>query len=300
MPAIVVDGLVKRYSGRAVVDGLSFDVEAGEVLALLGPNGAGKTTTVEILEGFRTPDAGAVRVLGQDPGSDLRTLSARIGVMPQDGRMYARIKPAQAIRQFASFYDDPMDPEELLVSVGLGDVRSTPYRRLSGGEQQRLSLALAVVGRPEVAFLDEPTTGMDVHARAATWNLIRSLREGGTTVLLTTHLIDEAERAADRVAIIHRGRLRAIGSPGDVAASAGTRISFSGPAAIELAALDELVGGRAAETVSGRYTIEEADTSPAAIGRLTSWFSERGLAIAGLTVGSASLEDVFVRLTKDD
>src|SRR5947199_10776197 len=205
MPAVEVSDLVVRYGSVTAVAGLSFGADAGEVVALLGPNGAGKTTTVETLEGYLRPSAGSVRVLGLDPVADHRRLTPQIGVMLQRGGVYPGMGPKEALRLVASYYDSPDDPEALLDRVGLRDVASTPWRRLSGGEQQRLSLALALVGRPRVAFLDEPTAGLDPAARHTVWEVVRRLREKGACVVLTTHYLEEAERLADRVVIIDHG-----------------------------------------------------------------------------------------------
>ncbi len=214
--AIHVAGLEKHYGATRAVDGLSFDVARGEVFGLLGPNGAGKTTTVEILEGYRTPDAGTVRVLGLDPIKQGRELKPRIGVMLQEGGLYPGLKPLELLRLFAAYYDEPEDPEAMLDVVGLRDTAATPVRRLSGGQAQRLSLACALIGKPQVLFLDEPTAGMDPHARATTWQLVRDLRAREVTVLLTTHAMDEAEQLCDRVAIIAGGKLAALGSPAEL------------------------------------------------------------------------------------
>ena len=214
--AIAVDGLVKRYGARAVVDGVSFSVAPGELVALLGPNGAGKTTTVETIEGYRRPDAGTVRVLGVDPvggGVDARALRARMGLMLQSGGFDIRARPAETLGQYAAFHADPRDPDELLDLVGLRTVAGTPYRRLSGGEKQRLSLAVALVGRPEVLLLDEPTAGMDPEARAITRELIGSLRADGVAMLLTSHDLVDVERLADRVIVLTSGRIVAEGTP---------------------------------------------------------------------------------------
>ena len=215
-PAIEVDGLVKRYGDRAVVDGLGFTIRPGEILALLGPNGAGKTTTVEIVEGYRAPDAGTVRVLGTDPLRGGRALRARVGLMLQDGGFDIRARPAETLRQYAAFHADPRDPDDLLDLVGLRPVATTPYRRLSGGERQRLALAVALVGRPEVVILDEPTAGLDPEARATTRELITDLRRDGVAMLLTSHDLVDVERLADRVVIIAAGRQVAAGAPDEV------------------------------------------------------------------------------------
>ncbi len=215
-PAIEVDGLVKRYGDRPVVDGLGFTVRPGEILALLGPNGAGKTTTVEIVEGYRTPDAGTVRVLGTDPVRGGRALRARVGLMLQDGGFDIRARPVETLRQYAAFHADALDPNDLLDLIGLRPVAMTPYRRLSGGERQRLALAVALVGRPEVLILDEPTAGLDPEARAMTRELIADLRRGGVAMLLTSHDLVDVERLADRVLVIAGGRQLATGTPEEV------------------------------------------------------------------------------------
>ncbi len=206
--AVECRDLVVRYGAVRAVDGLSLRAERGQVLALLGPNGAGKTSTVETLEGYRRAAAGTARVLGLDPASDHRRLVARMGVMLQRGGVYPVMGPRRVLRLFADYYDDPEDPEALLDLVGLGGVARTPWRRLSGGEQQRLSLALAIVGRPEVVFLDEPTAGVDPEGRIAVRRVITDLRDRGACVVLTTHELPEAERLADEVVIMARGQRR--------------------------------------------------------------------------------------------
>src|SRR3954447_6777674 len=233
-PAISVVGLAKHYGAIRAVDGLSFDVGRGEVFGLLGPNGAGKTTTVETLEGYRTPDAGTVRVLGLDPVRDAAAVRPRIGVMLQEGGLYPGLKPMELLRLFAAYYDDAEAPEKLLDIVGLQDAQRTQVRRLSGGQKQRLSLACALVGRPELVFLDEPTAGMDPQARASTWDLVRQLRDRGTTIVLTTHLLDEAEQLCDRVAIIVAGRVAALGTPRELMSSRRVhRVTFTASAPVD-------------------------------------------------------------------
>ncbi len=215
-PAIEVRGLVKRYAGRSVVDGVSMRIDAGEIVALLGPNGAGKTTTVESMEGLRRPDAGTVRVLGVDPWRAARAHRARVGVLLQDGGFDIRARPLETLRQFAAFHADPLDAEALLERVGLGQVAATPYRRLSGGERQRLGLAVALIGRPDVLLLDEPSAGMDPEARAVTRELISAERVRGVAILLTSHDLVDVERLADRVAVLVAGRIVAAGTVGDL------------------------------------------------------------------------------------
>ena len=302
--AIVVRGLTKRYAGRAVVDDLSFDVARGEVFALLGPNGAGKTTTVEILEGYRALDVGVVRVLGLDPAREGRALKPRIGLMLQDGGVYPAIRPLEALRLFAAFYPRPADPAELLRRVGLEDAARTRYSQLSGGEKQRLSLALALVGNPELVFLDEPTAQMDVRGRHATWETIRGLAARGVTVLLTTHDMEEAERLADRVAIVDGGRLRALDSP----AALGRPVSpdclrFRARPGIRLDGLAAALGSRqAGEERPGEYAVKlDAAPTPADVAVLATWLAERDVLASELHVGAggASLQDVFLRLTSD-
>ena len=298
VPAIDVSGLVVRYPGGVTaVDGLSFTAEPGEVLALLGPNGAGKTTTVETLEGYKSPTAGSVRVLGLDPVDDHARLTPRIGVMLQKGGVYPGIRPAEALRLFAAFYQSPEDPDGLLDRLGLADVARTPWRRLSGGEQQRLSLALALVGRPEVAFLDEPTSGVDVAGRQVVREVIGELRQRGVCVLLATHELDEAERVADRVVVVDRGRLLAEGSPAQLmSATERTSIEFGAPPGLDVAALSAAVGAPVAEARPGEYSVATAP-SPATVAAITAWLARHDVPLGDLRAGRQSLEDVFLRLT---
>jgi ABC-2 type transport system ATP-binding protein len=298
--AIEVAALEKRYGPTPAVDGVTFSIAAGEVFGLLGPNGAGKTTTVEILEGYRRADRGEVRVLGVDPWREGASLRPRIGVMLQEGGLYPGVKPLEALQLFASYYDDPDDPERLLHLVGLDDSRQTLVRRMSGGQQQRLSLALALIGKPSLVFLDEPTAGMDPHARATTWTMIRELRDRGVTVVLTTHGMDEAEHLCDRVGIIDHGRLVACDSPAELTTrAAADETSFStvtGLPVDELAARLGLPGGAVRELRPGDYLVETAAT-PKLVAELTAWLAEQGALVNELRAGRRSLEDVFLRLT---
>ena len=221
--AVQVDGLVKRYGAVTAVDGLSLSVKANQVTAILGPNGAGKTTTIECCEGFRHPDSGRVTVLGLDPAKAAAALYPRIGVMLQVGGIYPSVRAEDILRHTARLYLNPLDPAMLIERLGLESARRTTYRRLSGGQQQRLSLAMAVVGRPELVFLDEATSGLDPQARRATWELVRELRADGVTVVLTTHLMDEAERLADQVFIADHGRIVTSGSPAELTAPGADR-----------------------------------------------------------------------------
>ena len=296
MAAIDVIDLVVRYGETVAVDGLSLHAERGEIVALLGPNGAGKTSTVETLEGYRRPSAGRVSVLGLDPRADHGRLVPRIGVMLQRGGVYPAMTARQAVRLFSAYYPDPEDPDKLIERVGLGGVDTTPWRRLSGGEQQRLSLALALVGRPEVAFLDEPTAGVDPAGRLAIREVVRDLRGAGRCVLLTTHDLEEAERLADRVVIVAGGRVVAEGTPAELMAAGAGHIRFGGPPGIDAAGLAGAMGAGVTEERPGEYLVDTPAT-PAAVARLTGWLAERDLPLADLRAGRHSLEDVFLQLT---
>jgi ABC-2 type transport system ATP-binding protein len=298
--AIEVAELEKRYGDTRAVDGVTLAIAAGEVFGLLGPNGAGKTTTVEILEGYRRADAGEVRVLGLDPWVDGTRLRPQIGVMLQNGGLYPGLKPLEALQLFASYYENPDDPERLLHLVGLEDSRGTMVRRMSGGQQQRLSLALALVGRPSLVFLDEPTAGMDPHARATTWSMIRELRDNGATVLLTTHAMDEAEHLCDRVAIVDHGRVVACGSPVELTTKATVaETTFAAAPGLDVAALATTLGlpdSAVRERGAGDYVVD-APATPELVAGLTGWLRDENVLISELRAGRRSLEDVFLRLT---
>jgi ABC-2 type transport system ATP-binding protein len=300
--AISVAALCKSYGATRAVSELNFAVGAGEVFGLLGPNGAGKTTTVEILEGYRRPDSGTVRVLGLDPVRDGRRLRPQIGVMLQSGGLYPGLRPLELLRLFASYYETSESPDMLLDLVGLRESAATPVRRLSGGQTQRLSLACALAGRPRVVFLDEPTGGMDPHARATTWDLVRALRAQGVTVLLTTHAMDEAETLCDRVAIINRGRLAALGSPADLTRhDAGVEITFTTDAGLDVRVLAEALGlddGTAAEVRPGEYVVR-ADVTPTRIADLACFLRDRDATLTSLQSGQRSLEEVFLQITAE-
>jgi len=302
-PAIEVVGLTKRYGERQAVDGISLSVGVGEVFGLLGPNGAGKTTTVEILEGYREADSGTVRVLGLDPARDAKALHPLIGVMLQEGGLYPGVKPLEVLELFASYYDDADEPERLLQLVGLDDARTTLVRRLSGGQCQRLSLALALIGRPRVVFLDEPTAGMDPRARATTWQLVRDLRDDGVTIVLTTHAMDEAEHICDRVAIVDHGRIVAAGSPTELTERAGhEEISFNAAPGLDRAGLAKALG-LAADAVReirpGDYVVATAST-PTVLADLTAWLRDEDISLGDLRTGRRSLEEVFLRMTSEE
>jgi ABC-2 type transport system ATP-binding protein len=305
-PAISVRGLVKRYGGRAVVDGIDLDVSKAEVFALLGPNGAGKTTTVEIIEGYRRRDGGSVSVLGVDPTDGGPQLHARVGLMLQGGGVDPRARPAEILRLYAAFHTGPRDPRELIALVGLETASTTPYRHLSGGERQRLGLAIALVGRPELLILDEPTAGMDPAARAATRELIRSLRGDGVTTLLTTHDLGDVERVADRVAIIDRGRIVAGGTPAELAGGTSPRLDVllaEALSAEDAAALGGRLGSPFEVAVSPgdprRLTVRGSAPDPELVAGVAAWAAARNVLIASLETMSGSLESRYLELTGD-
>lgn len=296
--AIVVEALNKSYGSNRVVDDLSFTVHTGEIFALLGPNGAGKTTTIETLEGYRVPDSGTVRVLGLDPIRQGRELKPLIGVMLQQDGLYPGLSAREVLSLFAGYYEKARAVDELLARVGLAAAARTRYRRLSGGQKRRLALAVTLVGNPRLVFLDEPTTGMDPQARLATWDIIRELKQSGVTVLLTTHLMDEAERLADRVAIIDHGRLIALDTPaGLTGVQDANVVRFVAPAGLNCAQLAQLPSARKAEEIRpGSYLIE-TDSAPALLAELTAWLRDQKITLSELRVGHGSLEDLFLRLT---
>jgi len=295
--AIDVDGLRKSYGGRTVVDDVSFHVAAGEVVALLGPNGAGKTTTVECVEGFRLPDAGRVTVLGLDPIAGHAAVTHQLGVMLQEGGVWQAATPLEVLRLFARFHHAPWRPDDLIERLGLGAVARSRYRTLSGGEKQRVNLALALVGRPTVLILDEPTAGMDPQGRTDTWELVRGMRAEGVAVLLTTHHMREAEHLADRVAILGRGRLLADDTPAAlVARYGGTGVVITTPAVVDADDLAASFGVAVRQQAAGRFVLE-ADDPQALLAQVPAWFAERGLALTGVTTGGEGLEEVYLALT---
>ena len=271
---IEVKGLRKAYGPMVAVDGLDLEMERGEVLALLGPNGAGKTTTVEILEGYRKRDAGEARVLGEDPQRAGVEWRARRGIVLQTNEDVADLTVGECVRHFSLFYPDPADPEEVIERVGLSAKRKASIRSLSGGQRRRLDVALGIVGQPELIFLDEPTTGFDPEARRAFWELVRDLTKEGASVLLTTHYLEEAEALADRVAVIQRGRVLAIGPPSELGGrqDAPAKVSWL--------------------SSRGREQVETKE--PSAL--VSSLYTEFGGEVPGLTVTRPSLEDVYIRM----
>ena len=297
--AVVVEDLVIRYGELTAVDGVTFSAEAGRVTVVLGPNGAGKTSTIEHLEGYRRAHSGHARVLGLDPVADHAALTRQVGIMLQQGGIPTGIRPAEVLRQYAGFFDDPVDPDELLGMVGLGERRRTTYRRLSGGEQQRLSLALALVGRPRCVFLDEPTAGVDLEGRDLIRSVLDGLRDDGVTVLVTTHDLDEAERLADHVVIIDRGRVVAEGAPATLMASAPSdHLLFGAATGLDVESLSVRLGAAVTEVGRGEYRVGTEPT-PTVVAELAAWLAERDLPLADLRAERQRLDDVFRRLTGD-
>ncbi|MGH3949907.1 MAG: ABC transporter ATP-binding protein [Pseudonocardiaceae bacterium] len=295
-----IAGLVKRFGSATAVDGVDLRMPRGQLLALLGPNGAGKTTTIELCEGFLRPDAGAIRVLGRDPRRDGSALRPRIGVMPQGGGAYPGVRAEEMLRLVASCAAHPLDVGWLIDILGLDGCRRTPFKRLSGGQQQRLSLACAIVGRPELVFLDEPTSGMDPQARRLVWDLLGALRADGVSVLLTTHLMEEAESLADHVVIIDHGKVVAEGSPTALTSDHpdNAQLRFRARAGLDTdllaAALPE--GYLVKETARGTYRVL-GTVDPQVVSTVTAWCAQQGVLAEQLHVGSRDLEEVFLELT---
>src|SRR6266516_3770619 len=296
--AIVVENFTKSYGSNRVVDELQFTIQRGEIFALLGPNGAGKTTTIETLEGYRKPDKGRVRVLGLDPIRESQKLKPQIGVMLQQDGLYPGLTAREVLHLFAGYYRQPQNIDSLLERVGLNTANKTRCRRLSGGQKRRLALAVALVGNPILVFLDEPTSGMDPQARLATWEIIRELKHNGATILLTTHLMDEAERLADHIAIIDHGRLVALDTPsGLTGAQNSTVVRFIAPAGLNCTQLSALQFASTAEEIRpGSYLIETNEAATL-IAELTTWLRDQHITLTELSVGHGSLEDLFLRLT---
>ena len=296
--AVEVIELRKSYGAVQAVRGVSFTVSRGEIFALLGPNGAGKTTTLEILEGFRARDGGRAEVLGLDPGDRAhgRALRERIGLVLQDIAVEPYLTVRETVARNAGYYPAPRDVAEVIALAGLAGQARQKVKSLSGGQKRRLDLALGLVGRPELLFLDEPTTGFDPNARRDAWQLIRSLRDEGTTILLTTHYMDEAQALADRVAVISDGQIVAEGTPATIGGrdTARARLRFALPDGYTTADLP-----LPAAPAGGLVTVETAEPTQA-LHQLTSWALARGTVLGQLTVDRPSLEDVYLRLTGHD
>jgi len=277
--AVDVRGLRKSYGDHEAVRGITFGIEEGEVFCLLGPNGAGKTTTVEILEGYRARDAGEVTVLGLDPGRRERTLRERMGVVLQHSETWPQVTVAETLRIYAGYYRDPRDVDEVIELVGLVEKRAARIKTLSGGQKRRLDLGLALVGNPDLVFLDEPTTGFDPQARRNAWEMIRGLRALGKTILLTTHYLDEAQQLADRVAVLRDGVIVTEGTPAELVASSRTEIRYR---------------------ENGKVKVVATDEPTRALHELTSRAVAQGRELEALEVRRRSLEDVYLELLRED
>jgi ABC-2 type transport system ATP-binding protein len=300
---ISVRGLRKSYGELEAVRGIDLEVESTEIFAFLGPNGAGKTTTVEVLEGYRARSDGEVNVLGADPATAGRDWRQRIGVVLQESRMHPELTVRESLELFAGYYRSPRGVVETISLVGLSVMANDRVARLSGGQQRRLDVALALVGDPELLFLDEPTTGFDPSARRRAWEVVASLRELGKTIFLTTHYMEEAQVLADRVAIIARGEIVAEGSPAELSSRGGTvsRISFRLPAEVERAELPERVIAAAdGESVVQDEVLLRADDPVPVLNELTAWALERRIELGSLEVRQPNLEDVYLELTAAD
>jgi len=292
--AIEVNGLTKRYGEHEAVRGIDITVKRGEVFGLLGPNGAGKTTTVEILEGYRKRTGGEVSVLGYDPAKRQIELRKRIGIVLQAGGIYSHVTPREALQHWASFYPKPRDVDEVLQLSGLDEKADARSRTLSGGQLRRLDFALALVGDPELIFLDEPTTGFDPAARRDAWETVKNLREGGKTILLTTHYLDEAQALADRVAIVKDGRVLAVGPPRELGAHPP---GAHPPGAHPPGAAQYTIAYRDA---NGARIERQTENPTRLLNELTSKAIEQGESLEELSVGRPTLEDVYLELTADE
>jgi ABC-2 type transport system ATP-binding protein len=298
-PVISVRGLRKSYGGLKAVRGLDLEVRRGEIFAFLGPNGAGKTTTVEILEGYRQRDAGQVGVLGVDPAAADRAWRERIGIVLQDSRMHPELTVRESLELFAGYYRRPRSVGETISLVGLAQKAEDRVGRLSGGQQRRLDVALALIGDPELLFLDEPTTGFDPSARRRAWGVVANLRSLGKTIFLTTHYMEEAQALADRVAIIARGEVVAEGSPGELSGRGrgAAMISFRLPAEVSRAELPpDVVAAADGEGPADEVRLEVDDPVPV-LNVLTAWALARRVPLAGLEVKRPTLEDAYLELT---
>ena len=297
---IVVENLRKVYGDVVAVEDLNLEVHEGEIFGMVGPNGAGKTTTIECIEGLRRPDRGTVRVLGLDPQRDGYTLRQRIGVQLQEAALPDRIKVWEALDLFAAFYRHPLPRQEwavLLELLGLAEKRNAPFAKLSGGQKQRLFIALALVNDPELVFLDELTTGLDPQARRAMWDLVRGIREGGKTVFLTTHYMEEAERLCDRVAIIDQGRIVALDTPENLVSSLGaeSRVIFKVEGNLDKAALRTAPGVTRVEQIGERVVVY--GKGDRLVGGVVDALETGGVRFRDLRTEQPSLEDVFLALT---
>jgi ABC-2 type transport system ATP-binding protein len=295
--AVTITNLVKRYGGLVAVDDVSFSIQQGEIFGIIGPNGAGKTTTVECISGLRVPDSGSISVYGLSPQRDRDKIREFVGVQLQESSLPPRLRVGEALELFASFYPTPLDPQQVLESLGIKQIERVAFKNLSGGQKQRLSIALALVGNPKIAILDELTTGLDPEARRDTWALIERMRERGVTVILVTHFMDEAETLCDRVALINHGVLSVLDTPEAIAAQAGVnRVRFVPSHPVDDETLDAVRGVQVIER-KGRYVTVTGTGDLAA--SLMSALTAEGITVSELEARSGNLDDAFIKLTKD-
>lgn len=301
-PVLSLTNLVKSFGEKQAVAGITLSVYQGEVFALLGPNGAGKSTTIQMCEGFIKPSSGSVTILGMNPATEGDAVRRQIGIMLQSGGSYSGIRVSEMLDLAASYSENPLDPEWLLDVLGLQGVRKTTYRRLSGGQQQRLSLALAIIGRPRMVFLDEPTAGLDAQSRLVVWDLISSLKRDGVTVILTTHLMDEAQALADRVAIIDRGKIITSGTTQELLTSApGQQTAVMTTAApLEISKIIVAIPNLAiSELRPLRYRVASADLA-GALSKLARVARQKNVLITSWTTDTQNLEDIFLSITGNE
>jgi ABC-2 type transport system ATP-binding protein len=296
-PVVRVENLVKRYGGLAAVDDVSFSIREGEIFGIIGPNGAGKTTTVECISGLRVPDSGSITVYGLSPQRDRDQIREFVGVQLQESALPPRLKVGEALELFASFYSNPLDPREVLESLGVKDIERVAFKGLSGGQKQRASIALALVGNPRIAILDELTTGLDPEARRNIWAVIERMRGHGVTVVLVTHFMDEAETLCDRVALINKGRLRALDTPDAIAAAAGgNRVRFIPSRPVDDETLRAIQGVQAVERKDRSVTVTGTGDLAAS---LVNALAAVGVQVSELEARRGNLDDAFIRLTRD-
>jgi len=296
--AVAVQHLVKRYGTFLAVNDVSFSISEGEIFGIIGPNGAGKTTTVECISGLRTPDSGSISVYGLSPQKDRSTIREFLGVQLQESSMPPRLKVREAVELFASFYPNPVNPDGLLETLGIGEVKNSIYKNLSGGQKQKLSIALALVGNPKIAILDELTTGLDPEARRETWALIESIRDRGVTVILVTHFMDEAERLCDRLALINHGKLAVLDTPEAIAALAGgNRVRFVPSQPVDDKTLNAIPGVTGIERKERYITV--TGTGDLAASVLNS-LAGIGVHVSEIEARGGNLDDAFVKLTSDE
>jgi ABC-2 type transport system ATP-binding protein len=297
-PAVTVEHLVKKYGKLLAVNDVSLSIHEGEIFGIIGPNGAGKTTTVECISGLRVPDSGSISVYGLSPRKDRNKIREFVGVQLQESALPPRLRVGEAVRLFASFYPNPLDPDELLESLGIKQVANSSFKNLSGGQKQRVSIALALVGNPRLAILDELTTGLDPEARREIWSLIERMKDRGVTVILVTHFMDEAERLCDRLALINHGTVVALDTPEAIAARAGgSRVRFVPSQPVDEQTLRAIPGVNAIERKERYVTVTGSGDLA---GSLINALAAIGVRVSDVEARTGNLEDAFIKLTKDD